>query len=110
MCTCDLVLHLCHFNKDPPSIDNPFRALLEHEKADLTIWLDVTPETADARTNRGSGDGRDEMEKAASQTRASIIRGYADQCDASWRRIDGEGTPEETETLVWREVEPMTNK
>lgn len=78
-------------------------------QADLTLWLDVTPETADGRTQRRTGDGHDEMEKAASRTRASIIRGYAEQCDASWRRIDGEGSPEETETLVWREVEPMTN-
>ena len=68
---------------------------------DLTIWLDIDPETGKARASGDRGPDRLDLESSAFHAR--VRAGYASIAEAEperFRRIDASGTIEEIEYLI----------
>ena len=77
-------------------------------KPDLTIWLDIDPETGKARATRGKDPDRLEQESAAFHAR--VREGYGSIAEAEperFRRVDAAGTVEEIKDEIYRFLEEL---
>ena len=82
-------------------------------KPDLTILLDVTPETSHARMRRREGEtdtAADRIERAGDEFHARLRRGFAEMAAAEPERIrvvDANGGVDEVWEAVWKLTKPL---
>lgn len=82
-------------------------------KPDLTLLLDVTPETSHARMRgreNATGTQADRIEKAGDEFHARLRRGFAELAKAEPDRIvtiDANGTVDEVWERVWNSMTPI---
>ena len=80
---------------------------------DLTILLDVTPETSHARMRRREGatnTAADRIERAGDEFHARLRRGFAEMAEAEPERIkvvDANGGVDEVWEAVWKLTKPL---
>lgn len=77
-------------------------------KPDLTIWLDIDPETGKARATHGKDPDRLERESTAFHAR--VREGYGAIAEAEperFKRIDAAGTVEEIKDEIYRFLEGL---
>ena len=85
------------------------RAVLDGTVPDLTIMLDIPPETGMERANLRRGQGKaDRFEAEAIGFHRRLRQAFLDIAAASPRRcivIDASGTPADVEVLAWEAIE-----
>ncbi|MBE6019927.1 MAG: dTMP kinase [Clostridiales bacterium] len=77
-------------------------------RPDITIWLDIDPETGRARATRDSGPDRLESESTAFHTR--VREGYASMAEAEpdrFKRVDASGSVEEIKDEIYKLLEDL---
>ncbi|MBR0469417.1 MAG: dTMP kinase [Mogibacterium sp.] len=77
-------------------------------RPDITIWLDIDPETGRARATRDSGPDRLESESTAFHTR--VREGYASMAEAEpdrFKRVDASGSVEEIKDEIYKLLEGL---
>ncbi len=77
-------------------------------RPDITIWLDIDPETGRARATRDSGPDRLESESTAFHTR--VREGYASMAEAEpdrFKRVDASGSVEEIKDEINKLLEDL---
>ena len=83
-------------------------------RPDLTVLLDVSPETARARMRRredATNTSADRIERAGDAFHARLRRGFAEMAAAEPDRIkvvDANGTVDEVWSAVWNLTKPLT--
>ena len=77
-------------------------------RPDLTIWLDIDPETGKARATHGKDPDRLEQESTAFHAR--VREGYASIAEAEperFKRVDATGTVDEIRDEIYRFLEEL---
>lgn len=85
------------------------RTATENLKADLTIFLDISPEEG---LKRRSG-ARDRFEKDALDFHRRVHQGYLDLSRSEperWLVVDARRSPREVASHIWQRVEPLIAK
>ena len=77
-------------------------------KPDLTIWLDIDPETGRARAAHGRTPDR--LERESSDFHSRVREGYASIAETEperFKRVDASGTVEEIKEEIYRFLEEL---